>query len=186
MSKLETEPAEEQQLEAIVDSTLNERVENQEHTENNSLFRRVSDSFYSYDSQYFKPRKFERWKDGLLYKLLGVHIFKKIVPTCGEYINKLRGEHPIANAKTKEEGLKNWERNTRGFETVHLAVALGYLGYIGERLISGNRLAYVAGAIIVNVLFNFYPIMLQRYNRAKIYNALENQKINPESQEGEK
>ena len=74
---------------------------------------------------YFGPRFFEKKGDGALYRWLGVHYFKKIVPTWGSFVNRLFNYHPIASAKPiekKEEALRDWELGTRFYEGAHLVL----------------------------------------------------------------
>ncbi len=121
---------------------------------------------------YFEPRAFERWEEGLLYKVLGVHYFKKIVPTGGEYVNRIIGYHPIKDAESREEGLINWEKHTRVCETAHCIFSVIMLLPALAEIADGDHTRAVI-TTAVNIAGNVYPILLQRYNRARIYNALE-------------
>lgn len=138
--------------------------------EEKTLFQKIYFPIKFISESYFKPKSLERWKEGLIYRLLGVHIFKKIVPTCGSYVTRLTGFRPIANAPDKVEALKKWEPLTRVYETIHLALLCINAPYITEKLAEGD---YTSSTIIPNLLINVYPVMLQRYNRARMYNVFE-------------
>jgi hypothetical protein len=59
---------------------------------------------------------------------------------------------------------------SRKFEGMHL---VGAVGMVALSILVSNS---IQGAILgqtINLFFNIYPIMLQRYNRARIYNALD-------------
>ena len=136
--------------------------------------------FYAKKNNYFKPQDWERWKDGLVYKCLGVDFFKTVVPTQGRIISKIFDLHPIRKAENKEEGLKEYEPWTRLYETVHLVG--GSICTIANGMIFIDKgIEEALPGIIANLAVNIYPVMLQRYNRAMIYNALE--KIEEEKQE---
>jgi len=124
---------------------------------------------------YFGPRSVEKKGDGALYRKLGVHYFKKIVPTRGSFVNRLFNSHPIAGAKTieeKEEALREWELGTRFYESLHLFGGAWTASKIYDALSNGQYKEATMLAFI-NIIVNLYPVMLQRYNRARIYNALE-------------
>ena len=122
---------------------------------------------------YFTPKFFE--KSGTLYKFLGVRIFKKFVPVTGDIAHRRTKTKSIPNAAT--ETLRKYEKVTRSYEMGHLIFFLWFaiipiwlmvtfatLGY------PVSTLVYI-GAIyfIINLPLNVYPIIIQRYNRARIY-----------------
>ena len=103
---------------------------------------------------YFTPKFFE--KSGRIYELLGVRIFKKFLPTYGDYMLRLTGIRLINNGST--ETLKDYETATKIFEMIHLVFCLLYICF--------------SVSILLNLMINIYPIMVQRYNRARIYKIL--------------
>lgn len=124
---------------------------------------------------YFGPRSFERKGDGALYRWLGVHYFKKVVPTCGSFVNRLFNSHPITGAKTieeKEKALRGWEPWTRAYESLHLLCGV-WTASMMYGPISDGQYKEATTMFLLNIIGNLYPVMLQRYNRARIYNALE-------------
>lgn len=108
---------------------------------------------------YFAPKQFE--KNGTIYKLLGVHIFKRFLPTFGDYAIRITGVSLLKGYSASE--LKNYEVLTRIYETIHLVAGILYLVFLPFSLISCSA----------NLVINFYPIMVQRYNRARVYKILQ-------------
>lgn len=165
-----------QQLESIVESSGEEVVETSEEKdqqlESKPLSERVWDSLAAEDNWYFKPRKAERWKDGLLYKFLGVHFFKKVVPTLGSYVSRLIRFRPIAHASDRKKALEEYEPATRIFESIHLGLQATLYNFNLINAISEGDIDKTISWGALSLCFNIYPIMLQRYNRARIYNAL--------------
>jgi len=160
---------------AIENFYSNLRVENpSEKSLVNSLFWKTK-GVIDYMGSYFSPKRFERWKDGLVYKLLGVHYFKKIVPNGGSYANKLTGNHPISSKKTKEEKVHALCLRTACCdfnELLHLGIIAGYLPFLGYDYVNhGTENIY--SHIALNLFVNVFPILLQRYNRALAYNGLD-------------
>lgn len=164
----------EDELNPIQDSHLEKEIAVQPSItkESKSYSQKIVGGLKKVVNYYFKPKSFERKGDGLLYKALGVQGFLYILPTFGKLVCKLTGFHPIRNAKTKEKGLRDYESATRIYETTHFMMFWLYLALTTIPFMSGN-LRGVLGWSIANILINIYPIMVQRYNRARIYNALE-------------
>ncbi len=115
---------------------------------------------------YFRPRDFE---SGPLYPRLGVRLYKKAVPSSGEWVSRMRG---IDRLKIKATGsrqlaLQNYESQTRKWEWRHLLSAVLLQGWaIGGGVFVGAEQFWVSSAI--NLVVNVYPIMVQRFNRARI------------------
>ena len=144
----------------------------QETEEKGGFFQRVADSVNGAIDSYFKPKSFERWDDGKIYRWLGVKHFKKILPTGGDYVARWIGWRPIANASSKEEGLRDYEKLTRSLELIHSVLFPLYTTSMIQDLTDGD-LESAGWMLIKNLAVNVYPIMVQRYNRARIYNALD-------------
>ena len=143
-----------------------------ETEEKEGFFQRVADSVKGGIDSYFKPKSFERWEDGKIYKWLGVKHFKKILPTGGDYVAKWIGWRPIAGASSKEEGLRDYEKWTRVYESIHSVLFPLYTTSMIQDLADGD-LESAGWMLLKNLAINVYPIMVQRYNRARIYNALD-------------
>jgi glycosyl-4,4'-diaponeurosporenoate acyltransferase len=115
---------------------------------------------------YFPTRPVER---GRLYPLLGVRIFKKYLPTSGDVVSRRRG---IKRIKLREAGgrqaaLANFEQQSRRWEFGHLvsAILLQAWAVVGGLLVSPVQFWACTG---INLVVNIYPVMLQRYNRARV------------------
>lgn len=100
--------------------------------------------------KYFKPKGFENSK---IYEYLGVRIAKKIVTKLGK---KGKGDNYFIDSNRDVDSLINYEKLTRFNEKVHL---------FSSACLAFNELWPINVA-------NFYLIMIQRYNRARITNTL--------------
>lgn len=120
---------------------------------------------------YFRPRDFE---SGPLYPRLGVRLYKKVVPSSGEWITRLRGfdRLKIVAAGSRRLALQGYETQTRKWEVRHLvsAILLQTWAVVGGVFVGGEQF-WACSAI--NLLVNVYPILTQRFNRARIALILE-------------
>ena len=127
---------------------------------------------------YFKPRLFETRNSCAIYKYLGVRIYKKYLPTSGDLVTRSRG---IKRLKVGELGrrkaLEEHEKLTRKWERRHIvsAVLLQTWAVLGG-VAFGLEHLWISSTI--NVFVNVYPILLQRFNRARIDLCLENMQPN--------
>jgi hypothetical protein len=119
-------------------------------------------TFPLFPSAYYEIKPFER--TGRFYERIGVHLFKKVVR---------RGPFSVFSptlrlpAKKTTSALKYLENEMRKAETSHAAIFLLILLLVGYALFRGWWDA-VAWLLLFNILFNGYPVLLQRYNRLKI------------------
>ena len=122
---------------------------------------------------YFAPKKFER--SGRLYETLGVRYFKRAL--CG------LAERVIKNIKSKPTNyfigpertitaLKSFERQTRFNEVVHL-FSTGCLSFAAIGSASGGQYSLAAMWGAFDLVLGIYPVLVQRYNRARIYNTID-------------
>jgi hypothetical protein len=112
-------------------------------------------------SAYFNSWPFER--GGSLYRWFGVRYYASALRRIGwEKIR--RQERPITRDM---ESIIQFERWTRGAEAVHALAAIAvagitvWVGFIGSP-------SDTKWLVLSNVLFNVYPVMLQRYNRPRV------------------
>lgn len=129
---------------------------------------------------YFETKSIE--KGGLLYRCLGVHLFKAALmgtvgrlhkwmrDSSGEGNNYCLGGHSV-------EDLKKMEGQTRMNEAIHAgAILVTNLPFIALSLLGGPA----AGPIIWGTLaLNAYCIMLQRYNRDRLERTIERAESRP-------
>lgn len=115
---------------------------------------------------YLLPFGFERWRSGRCYRWLGVRQFKYWLPWSGDWILRRTGKHPLRQGK-RQAMLDAAFQNTVLYELIHLGILFPLLPTI---IMPFQRGAWTAGlfGVAVNVVVNIYPIMVQRYNRARL------------------
>jgi hypothetical protein len=118
---------------------------------------------------WFAPKRFE---SPHLYERLGVLWIKRYVPTGGDYFRTKYGVRVI-DIKSTIESLLKFEERTRLYEAIHLGAFLAFLLFSIWQLVSGrtNGIGFVI-ACVVYVLLILSPVLLQRYNRIRVYKAI--------------
>jgi len=121
---------------------------------------------------WFRPKSFESER---LYERLGALLIKRYVPTGGDLVmRRLRRDHPgwrwvIPSA----DSLRRYERRTRVNESIHLIGFLGFAVLASENFLSGSLSPFgLAIAMALNLTFGLWPAVLQRYNRLRLYRAI--------------
>lgn len=113
---------------------------------------------------YFQSRSFER---GNFYPRLGVKRFRRVAPD-GDWINrKLQTIDPDYRAIRNRNELKKHIAGTYTNERAHLVLFLTGIFTVAYS-VSLHELALPAILMVGNVVFNLYPIMHQRYKRARL------------------
>lgn len=117
-------------------------------------------------SSYYTSKAWER--KGRCYEYFGIHLFRKSLVLIGwEKLNKKT--NPIEkNAKALQHNLFN----TKKAEFGHLIIFLIVL-VVSVIVIVTSGLRSAMWLIALNILFNLYPVLLQRYNRPRIERALQ-------------
>ena len=118
---------------------------------------------------WFAPKRFESLE---LYERLGVLWIKRFVPTGGDYVRKKYGVRVI-DIKSTIESLLKIEERTRLYEGIHLVAFLAFLLFSIWQLVSGRTtgMGFVL-ACVVYVLLILSPVLLQRYNRLRVYEVI--------------
>jgi hypothetical protein len=113
----------------------------------------------SYEWNYFLPKSIEN--DGKIYNYFGVNIFRKILVIIGweKITRKMNG-----TVKFNIENLKKREKNTRTGEFAHFVIGIIVMILT---LILAKSFEDAKWLIITNIIFHFYPVLLQRYNRPR-------------------
>jgi len=125
---------------------------------------------WKYNSVYFNTLQFE--ENGRIYRFFGVHLYRKLLVWTGwEKIS--RKDLKIIK---KEEALKRAEQGSRSSEAGH---AIIFLIVMLVTFIVANTWREALWLIVLNVLLNLYPIIVQRYNRPRYKRLL--QKIQGQS-----
>lgn len=125
------------------------------------------------------PERYYRIKpcesSGRVYERLGIRFFKRFVPK-GDYVNRIiRNSEPGYRVVCDEESIVRFEIETRLAEKCHLAglwLALPCTVY--ALLLGWNKFAL--WMLLPNVPLHLYPILLQRYTRARIQRVLKREK----------
>lgn len=123
---------------------------------------------------WFDPKSFESEE---LYEKIGIKTYKKYLPT-GEITARIMWKYTKKNAfiaGSSEGSLRSYEKFTRIYETIHITMLS-----IGITIIALNLAAGDINSAICNLgmqtLVNVYPVILQRYNRLRLYGAMEQSK----------
>jgi len=132
-----------------------------------SIWQKVKDC-------YFEPKRPERWKNGRIYEWIGMKKFEKVCRYIGEKKEKDSGEENNYFIWYKsEDGLKEFEKKTRYNEAFHLVGIVPTICLIPS-WIDGNPFGIYIGGVLVAM--NASSLLLQRYNRSRIYNLLDRMK----------
>ncbi|WP_324719445.1 hypothetical protein [Salinimicrobium sp. HB62] len=119
---------------------------------------------WKYNFSYFQTKKFE--KEGAIYKLIGVNLYRKLLVWCGwERIS--RKEIKISGRKSAIELAEYKSRSSEAGHTL-LFLMVTFITF----LIADN-LREALWLVVLNVVINLYPILVQRYNRPRYKRALE-------------
>jgi glycosyl-4,4'-diaponeurosporenoate acyltransferase len=121
---------------------------------------------------WFRPKAFESER---LYEQLGALLIKRYVPTGGDLVmHRLRRDHPSRRWVTPSvESLRRYEHRTRLNESIHLIGFIGFTVLAAEKFVLGSLSAFgLTVAMALNLMFGFWPVVLQRYNRVRLYRAI--------------
>lgn len=117
---------------------------------------------------YFTEKKFE--KGGEIYKYLGIHHFKKVVP-FGDYTFKImRLFNKKANMIRIREHVASYITFTIIIETIHglFFILMNYL--LVTKYLTTGEINFKN--ISLNLIINVLPILVQRYNRIRLLRSL--------------
>jgi hypothetical protein len=126
----------------------------------------------SFDA-WFRPKRFESER---FYERLGALVIKRYVPTGGDLVmRRLRRNHPERSWVTSNlQSLWRYERRTRLNESIHLVGFVGFTALAVSKFASGSLtvLRSIFG-LALNLIFGLWPVVLQRYNRVRLYRAID-------------
>lgn len=122
---------------------------------------------------YFRPNRLERFGHGRIYKLLGVSVFGKIIPTGGILIRRVTGSRmkPYTLSATSLRAAHDFFYRTCVFEGLHLPFFLAMLVLTAKRFLTG-QLDLAVENFLLNLLMNVYPMMHHRNTRLRIARLL--------------
>jgi Glycosyl-4,4'-diaponeurosporenoate acyltransferase len=121
---------------------------------------------------WFRPKDFE---SECLYERLGALVIKRYVPTGGDLVmQRLRRNHPERRWVTSNlQSLRNYEKRTRLNESIHLIGFIGFAALIAYKFASGSLTAIgIVVGLALDVILGLWPVVLQRYNRLRLYRAI--------------
>jgi hypothetical protein len=118
---------------------------------------------------YLRPRRWET--DGRLYEMLGVRAFRRLVPN-GDWVNRIRRRRdPHFRVVSHRRAAAAYVARTEEGERTHGVLLLaGLVSSVYARRIGWD--GWCAFLTVGNVLVNLYPMLLQRYTRARLYRLL--------------
>ena len=119
---------------------------------------------------YFDPAGWE--KSGALYRRLGVHRFRHLLMN-GRYFNRLASfvrRRPY-RAITGRQSAGEWLLFTVVVEAGHTFFG-GVMAVFMVRALARGDLADTATILLLNLVINVYPAMVQRDNRSRILRVL--------------
>ncbi|MEO7214061.1 hypothetical protein [Mucilaginibacter sp.] len=116
-------------------------------------------------SRYYDEQTWER--GGKIYQSLGVNFYRKLLVWIGwEKLNKK--SNPV---EKNTEALIHLHNRTKKSELGHLLILIIVLGF---NIFVAFKFGILQSLWLLglNILFNLYPILLQRYNRPRIVRAV--------------
>lgn len=124
----------------------------------------------------------ERIRGRRLYESLGVRAFKRYT-TNGDLINRGARRVDAGYRLVRGRGSAEvWAQGTRAGERSHMVLLIAGLVTAAYAMHIGWY-AWAVGLTVSNVVFNFYPVLLQRYNRCRIESLLLHGEVGGRAQE---
>lgn len=122
---------------------------------------------------YFGPWRWEQASEGRLYELLGIRLWKWFLRKSGK--PQRRWKVPDTSASRREAliaHLQTMAAFTREYEVRHIAggAAMQFSGMLFIVLYDQGSLLLLTA---LNVVLNGFPILLQRYNRVRVWAAMQ-------------
>lgn len=110
-------------------------------------------------STYFRSRRYERrW----LYEALGIRMFKRLMRS-----KAYRAVNPHFMLRDGRQGLRELADRMESAEAAH-ALLFATVSVVAVAVLFVRWFDAAVWLMLFNVLFNGYPVMLQRYNRLRI------------------
>ena len=116
-------------------------------------------------STYYNEKGWEQ--KGRIYELIGINYFRKLLVLVG-WEKITRKSTPIEKST---ETLVNLHHQTKKSELGHLIIWYIVLGFTVFVAFQSGVLKSI-WLLILNILLNLYPVLLQRYNRPRIQRAI--------------
>lgn len=113
--------------------------------------------------RYFRPQAFEQ--NGKLYGWLGMRSFKRLMVALA---HRCRRRHYLLQGRSIQH-VRAFERRTKSNELVHL---LGVAGPALAILLCGTGNTIATLLLLLVLIANLYPFLLQRYNRVRLLRTI--------------
>jgi len=123
---------------------------------------------------YFAPFRFETYRDGVIFRMLGVHRFGRYLPTGGIVIRRITGKKMQAYTPKglSLDALAEFRYKSCLFETLHMPFFIALTWRALWWVFAMGSLGLAVELMVVNAVFNIYPMMHQRYTRVRIARLL--------------
>jgi hypothetical protein len=122
---------------------------------------------------YFRPTRIEQYRSGLIYRVLGIRFIALVIPTGGMLWRRLfRWDGwSFGLGASSLRRARDYRYNTCVFEMLHTGA---FLLMLPDGIASIQSVYWdgILKFLIAGILFNIYPLMLQRYNRLRITNLI--------------
>lgn len=116
-------------------------------------------------SPYFNEKAWER--RGKIYESFGIHFYRKLLVWTGwEKLNKKT--KPVAKSTHTLSYLHYRTKQDELGHTIILIIVLGFNIFVAFQF----GILKSLWLLLLNILFNLYPVLLQRYNRPRIERAI--------------
>lgn len=120
---------------------------------------------------YYRPKSFEKWKNGRIYELVGIRLFKQCMPLGGKFFVRWFGWKLARKVKDRDKHLEWLLSFTKSAEAIHAWIFLIFIASSIHNYRLGKYHS-VFVLMIINLFLNVYPIMTQRYNRLRLYRIM--------------
>jgi hypothetical protein len=119
--------------------------------------------------RYFAPSPLELRRNALLFRLLGVGVFGRFIPTGGIAIRRATGAamKPYTLERRSLRSARDFYYRTCVFEALHMPFFLALVGLAAHRLLTG-RIEHAVQETLMNIVVNLFPMLHHRHTRARI------------------
>ena len=119
-----------------------------------------------FTSSYFNEKAWER--RGKIYESLGINFYRKLLVWIGWERHVTKKSNPV---EKNTKALINLHYQTKHGEVGHIIVLIIVLGF---NILVAFKFGFLKSLwlLILNIILNLYPVLLQRYNRPRIVRAI--------------
>jgi hypothetical protein len=123
--------------------------------------------------RYFAPSRPELAGNARLFRLLGVGVFGRFIPTGGIAVRRATGAamKPYTLHRRSLQGARDFYYRTCVFEALHLPFFLALVALATHRFATG-RVDHALQEASMNIVVNLYPMLHHRHTRTRIFRIL--------------